>query len=275
MTRPSNLSHLALLVGLAALTAGCGGGPGRPGRPPRPTGGQTATPTSGATGGTETNVAKKPIDKATLGKVKVTVKYEGDPVANRKIKMDSDPFCASTHEKEAMQEKFLRNANMTMANAVVYLADGWQVWEAPKPEGRATLDQHGCIYRPHVISVQTQQEIEFKNSDNTLHNVHPTPKKNKAFNKATPANSSAVEKFLRDEMGIGVKCDVHPWMKSYISVFKHPWHAVTPEGDGAAVIEAVPAGKYKLAAWHEELQDSKPVDIEVKAGQTVEVTLGF
>jgi len=52
----------------------------------------------------------------------------------------------------------------------------------------------------------------------------------------------------------------------------HVFHA---SFHGATIIEAVPAGKYKLAAWHEELKDAKPMDVEVKAGQTVEVTLSF
>lgn len=263
-------SALGLCAGLGVLLVGCGGpAPKHKKRPKEATAAATSQAASSK------KVEKKAIDKSKLGSIKVMVKYEGDPKKNKKIKMSSDPACESSHEGEARQEKFLRNDNMTMANAVVYLAEGWEGWEVDEPKSAAVLDQKGCTYVPHVLSVQTKQEIEFKNSDPTLHNVHPTPKRNKPFNKATPANGSVKSSFRRDEIGIPVKCDVHPWMKSFISVFKHPWHAVTPAGDGAATIEGIPEGKYKVAAWHELLKTTKEVEVEVKTGKTAELTLVF
>jgi plastocyanin len=269
MILDKKLIGLPLFAGITLLISGCGGATS--GHKKRPKEAPAATQAAAAA----TRVEKKPIDKTKLGSIKVIVKYEGDPKKNKKIKMTADPACESAHAKGARQEKFLRNDNMTMANAVVYLKDGWQGWQVEKAVGSVVLNQKGCTYVPHVLTAQTKQEIEFKNSDATLHNVHPTPKKNKAFNKATPAHGSVKKSFRRDEIGIPVKCDVHPWMKSYISVFKHPWHAVTPKGDGAATLKDVPEGKYKVTAWHEALGTAKEMEVEVKVGQTAEVTLSF
>ena len=47
----------------------------------------------------------------------------------------------------------------------------WQVPTTP-----VTLDQSGCMYKPHVIGVMTGQQIEIKNSDPTNHNIHPLPR---------------------------------------------------------------------------------------------------
>jgi len=45
-----------------------------------------------------------------------------------------------------------------------------------------------------------------------------------------------------------VKCNQHPWMKSYIGVMKNPFFAVTGS-DGAFSIKGIPPGDYTLEAW--------------------------
>jgi hypothetical protein len=51
------------------------------------------------------------------------------------------------------------------------------------------------------------------------------------------------ESFLR------FKCDVHPWMFSYVTVLDHPYFAVSGK-DGSFTIKNVPPGKYTLVAMH-------------------------
>ena len=68
--------------------------------------------------------------------------------------------------------------------------------------------------------------------------------------------------FKTPEAAIKFKCDVHPWMESYLFVLDHPFFAVT-DGDGSFEIDGLPPGTYTLAAWH------------VKAGeQEQEITVG-
>ncbi len=40
------------------------------------------------------------------------------------------------------------------------------------PKVAAELDQHGCMYTPHVLTAMIGQEIIIKNQDTFLHNVH-------------------------------------------------------------------------------------------------------
>ena len=42
-----------------------------------------------------------------------------------------------------------------------------------------------------------------------------------------------------------VKCDVHPWMRSYVAVMTHPFFAVTGK-DGKFAIEGLPAGSWQV-----------------------------
>jgi hypothetical protein len=71
-----------------------------------------------------------------------------------------------------------------------------------------------------------------------------------------------------------VKCDVHPWMTAYVGVFDNPFHGVSAEGTGDFKIDRVPAGKYKLVAWHEQYGRQEQT-VEVKDGQTVNVTVTY
>ena len=59
--------------------------------------------------------------------------------------------------------------------------------------------------------------------------------------------------FDKKEIMIPVGCDVHPWMRSYISVLDHPFFAVTKE-DGKFEIKGLPAGEYEIEAFHEKLK---------------------
>ncbi len=267
-------SFLASFAGFCLLLSfGCGGGE----TPAAGTETGTQAMAAGGEGEGETSAGKKPVDPATAATVEVMVKYEGDPVKNKKIKMGADPFCQSAHETAAEEEKFVRNPNNTMANAFVWIqSGGLKAFEFPTPKEKVTIDQKGCLYIPHVASATLKQELVFKNSDETLHNVHPTPKLNKEMNVAMPTKNSE-EKFVfkKEELMIPTKCNVHPWMISYVNIVKHPLHGVTPKSDdGKLTISGIPPGTYTLEAIHEEL-GKVSMEITLKDKETKAVTLEF
>jgi len=106
---------------------------------------------------------------------------------------------------------------------------------------------------PRVVAVQVNQSLEVHNSDATTHNIHPVPTVNREWNKSQPAGAAPIqEAFPREEVSIPVKCNVHPWMKSYIAVLKNPYHFVTRK-DGKFELKNLPPGEYVIEAWHEKL----------------------
>jgi hypothetical protein len=95
------------------------------------------------------------------------------------------------------------------------------------------------------------EPITIKNSDPTTHNIHFTPKSNPDWNQSQPNGASPLtHKLAHAEVLVPVKCNQHPWMKSYVAVSKHPFFAITAE-DGSYTIKGVPPGKYTVVAWHE------------------------
>jgi uncharacterized protein (DUF2141 family) len=81
------------------------------------------------------------------------------------------------------------------------------------------------------------------------------------------------ESFPREEIAIPVKCNVHPWMKSYVAVFKHPYFAVTGK-DGSFQLPNLPPGDYTVEAWHEKL-GTMTQKITITAGQTKSLDFTF
>ena len=202
--------------------------------------------------------------------VKGKVKYVGKPPKAKRLRMDADPVCAASHREAARAESFIVDADGNLANVIVYLEGVSYSGKAPtKP---VVLDQSGCIYSPHVVGLRAGQPLKILNSDATMHNIHGLPKVNREFNFGMP--KSLKEKsvtFEKAESVFVVKCDVHPWMKSYAQVFDHPYFAVTDDS-GSYTISGLAPGKYVLEAWHEKL-GLQTVDLSVdESGATQNFT---
>jgi len=193
------------------------------------------------------------------GTVEVEVKYAGAPVIE-KIKVNKDTQKCGT---ETTIEKVVVGGNKGLVNAVASVpgAKGGKVV-------KAVIDQHGCKFVPHVV-VMNPGELEIKNSDDILHNIHTYSTANPAINKAQPKfKKTMTEKFEKPEM-IKVTCDVHSWMLGWVAVTPGP--AAVTDNSGVAKIEGVPAGKQKIEVWHETLGKQEK-EVDVKAGQTTKVS---
>src|SRR6266581_2392212 len=104
---------------------------------------------------------------------------------------------AVTYAGAAVVEKVVVGANKGLANAVV---------SVPGAKGggakavKTTVDQHGCKFVPHV-TVMTPGELELKNSDDILHNIHTYSTANPSINKAQPKFKKVMtEKFEKPEI---------------------------------------------------------------------------
>jgi hypothetical protein len=92
------------------------------------------------------------------------------------------------------------------------------------------------------------------------------PEENKA---QMPNGPDMTVSFPKAEEFLKFKCDVHPWMFAWVSVFDHPYFAVSAK-DGSFKIANVPAGKYTLKANHRKA-GALTQEIEVKDGEPAKV----
>ena len=204
--------------------------------------------------------------------IKGKISFEGTVPPADKVKVTADPKCAAMHpnglEKAAIQVK-----DGGLASVFIYVKSGIN-GSYPVPSAAATLDQNGCNYTPHIVAMQAGQTLTIRNSDDTLHNIHPRPGVNTEFNIGQPRKGMESNKsFDKPEVWITVGCDVHPWMRSYIAVVPHPFFAVSGE-DGSFEIKGLPAGEYEIEAVHEKL-DRQTQKISVKDGEAASLNLSF
>ena len=150
------------------------------------------------------------------GTLKGHVKYDGKAPKKKKLRMDADPVCGSSHSSPVYSENFKMAADGSMEDALVWLKN--VSYTGGTPSSPAILDQKGCIYMPHVFGMMAGQELLIKNSDATLHNIHSMPKVNKEFNFAMPkVVKEKKSTFAKSEPEpFYIKCDVHPWMKTWV-----------------------------------------------------------
>ncbi len=251
MSKQKILAALAIFAAVALV--GCGGekAPTKTAEAPAPA---TAAPTGS-------------------GSIAGTISYaNGDP--DTAIRMDADPVCADLHKDPVLTEKVVTGDTGGLANVFVYVKSGLPAGKYPVPSEAHLLDQKGCQYRPHVSGIRTGQKLIIRNSDPTLHNVHAIPKVNEEFNQGQPFENMELERtFNKAEVMVRFKCDVHPWMSSYMAVVDHPFFAVS-DASGSFKIDGMPAGEYTLEAWHEELGTTTQ-KVTVTEGQPASVAFSF
>jgi len=78
------------------------------------------------------------------------------------------------------------------------------------------------------------------------------------------------ERVLREPGQVDVRNDTHPWVRGFLFVFDQPYYATTPPA-GTFAMDDVPAGSYRLSAWHERF-GRMDTTITVQAGQTTDVS---
>jgi plastocyanin len=221
--------------------------------------------------------------KGNEGIITGKIAYNGTAPAAKKIDTSADAVCASKNPNLETEENLVKDGKL--ANVFVYikdgtLADGTKIsdlsWETPTSE--VSLDQSGCHYIPHVMGAQVKQKLKITNSDPTQHNIHFTPKVNVEWNQSQANGAPPMtHDFTRAEVVVQVKCNQHPWMKSYVGVLKHPYFAVSA-ADGSFTIKDVPPGTYTVIAWHEGgaegTQQTKSVTVAAKGSTTADFAFG-
>ena len=216
--------------------------------------------------------SSSPPSPASSGVVKGTVKVKGTVPKPMHIDMSQDPKCAQAHAGSGSTEDFVADANGDLENVVVYVSAGIPSdLKFDVPAEPVVLEQKGCTYRPHVVALRANQELKVVNADSTTHNIHPSPNNNRELNQTQPPGVPFSMTFAREEISIPVKCNIHPWMRSYFAVFKHPFFAVTNK-DGSFEIGNLPPGSYTLTAWHEKLGTSFQ---KITVGESETKTIDF
>lgn len=196
-----------------------------------------------------------PAPKAdgSVASIRGTVTFAGVAPVGETLDMSADDFCVGAHDAPVVRRPIDADARGRVRDVLVYVTSGHESATFAAPASDVLLDQAGCRYQPHIVGLLVGQTLTIRNSDATLHNVHVFPEINRGFNIGQPLPGvSSRRTFTSPEMGIPVRCDIHGWMGGVISVFDHPFFAVTGV-DGTFSLDGLPPGEYVVEAWHETL----------------------
>lgn len=236
-------------------------------------GGKSSRDSPPASAGATTTPAAR-VDPATTGSISGTVFLDGRPPVSGPIDMRVEPACAKARLSDGASDPVIVNDRGALANVVVYVKEGLARYRFDPPVAAVVLDQKGCRYEPRVVALMTDQPLEIRNSDATIHNVHAMPKTNDGWNRAQRAGAAAVRtSFSRPELAIPFMCNVHPWMRAFVFVFDHPYFAVTTR-EGKFELKDLPSGVYTIEAWHEEF-GKRSLQTTLGQRETKEVSFRF
>ena len=181
----------------------------------------------------------------------------------------TDPeFCGTRH---SLEDVIISKGTGGIRNVIVALV-GPNLASSGMSGGRnLTINNHRCRFEPHIAVLQTGGVIRAVNTDRIFHTTHlyygPLSK-----NLALSPGASADQPTNRPGFVI-VKCDIHGWMKAFVRVDDHPFHAVS-DAQGKFRIENVPEGSYTLEVWHEQFGEQK-LPVAVTTGKNTTVSLRY
>ncbi|MEO8336010.1 MAG: hypothetical protein ABI664_13615 [bacterium] len=173
------------------------------------------------------------------------------------------------------------DASVTMQGGgitgVVVWLDGARSGKAPPIERRVELESDHCKLVPRVQTALEGSAVNIIGHDDFRQHLKFT-----AAGDSAPRATILLgggEQVIPTELPfvapgmVAVRDADHPWTRAYLAVFDHPYFAVTGNG-GSFTIDGVPAGKYKLNAWHERTGvTTQDVDVADNAATKVTVTL--
>ncbi len=206
------------------------------------------------------------------GSVSGVVKFEGkaEPIMKDLAKEKNKEFCSKHPDNDGMIRKIqkIRAHDGKLEGAVVFIENlsKGKVWKSETMK----VDFKTCDIFPKVFTIRKSRLLDkgekegnvvITNLDkDTLHNPHgydvAGANRKTLFNKPLPSVGATADvtknlKPLKKKKSkhFFLQCDQHNFMEADARIVWNPYYQVTGP-DGAFSLKDVPAGKYKVVAWH-------------------------
>lgn len=174
--------------------------------------------------------------------------------------------------KDVPNEALIVGPGQGLRYAVVTL-EGITKGKAVEKEAVHELDNVKCRFVPHVQAASVGQFVVIRNSDPILHTAHAYFMSGQPHFNVGLYPGRVSRKPLITPGIVKIRCEVHPWMTTYIVITEHPYYSIS-DLYGEYEIAEVPPGLYQVKVWHESLGTMEK-RIEVKAGASQKVDFTF
>ena len=160
------------------------------------------------------------------------------------------PVCIPTIIRRGIEHRGQRAAG------VVVWIDGIRSGKALPVERRFGVTNEDCGLEPELQTAVAGGTLNIRNRDATEHRTRVTRREGGevvATIRETDEGQVVPNDRVLAKAGIlELSCEAHPWTRSWIAVFDHPYYAMT-DPDGAFVMDSVPPGRYAVRIWHPRL----------------------
>jgi plastocyanin len=160
-----------------------------------------------------------------------------------------------------MTEKGGRKAT-DLSDVVVYVEGAKTRTRAVAAAANPSIVMKGKSFTPRLVVVPVGGTVDFPNEDPIFHNVFSVSGENRFDLQLYKRPKSGAQTFQHPGV-VRVYCNIHPQMSAVVLVRDNPYFAKAAP-DGSFTIEAVPAGRYKLTAWHDKAGETSQ-DVVVPA----------
>jgi hypothetical protein len=141
------------------------------------------------------------------------------------------------------------------------------------------MEANICQFLPFVTVVSDKRQLMVTNRDPVSHDIQGYAYDQAGVDivlhrpslKASPTTD--VVNLVKGRKVFTMQCGRHPYMQNWGYAIDNPYYAVTDLG-GSFAISDLPAGTYRLKAWH-PLLGIQEQEITVKANETVALALSF
>lgn len=200
------------------------------------------------------------------------VVLDGNPPPEKPIQLDED--LAVYFTKQPTTRFFVVGSDHSLADVVVAITAGLPRREWPAVNKPLVISNHRSFIEPYVSAAQTGQQVVFENLDPQLHALRLFGQNNSRQDLVQwPHSEPRTVQFSRAEMFLKIACGAHPWEIGYLSLFDHPYFAVTGP-DGRFELEGLPPGRYTLSAAHRKAGVIEK-EIEVRYDSSLELEIAF
>ncbi len=212
------------------------------------------------------------VPLAAIGRIKGVVEFGGAAPADTVVHLTSDAdVCGQTLVDVSVDHRGPR-----LASAVVWLSGITAGKHLPYAR-RYDITTVGCRLVPRVQAGIVGGTLNVGNADQTTHRTVFSRKETGAALatvQETEAGAVVPTTAVLSVPGmVEVRCDQHPWTHGWILVFEHPYFTTT-DASGAFTIDSVPAGRYRITAWHERFGTTTD-SVTVVAAQDAAAQLQF
>lgn len=211
-----------------------------------------------------------------------TMTFQGTAPAPKEFELRRYPdqvFCGALSDGDG--HRFLKEVHVGQGGGlkdVVVVVEGVQSGK-PFTFTNAQVEANVCQFLPVVTVVSDKRQLTVTNRDPVSHDIQGY-----AYDLAgvdivlhrpslTATGTTDIVHLVKGRKVFTMQCGMHPYMQNWGYAIDNPYYAVTDQ-DGSFSIGDLPAGTYRVKAWHPILGVQER-ELTVKANDTATLDVRF